>query len=109
MIGEVRGFSSAEIPEGWLPCHGQRLPIRGHQALFSLVGVAYGGDGINDFGVPDLRGRAIAGVGQAGERTYFVGDSSAHLPDSGQTRDVVPFNTITWGIAGDTFVYPTRT
>ena len=58
--------------------------------------------------MPELRGRAIAGVGEAGERAYHLGDESAREPGPNPTRDVLPFNTITWGIAGETFVYPSR-
>jgi microcystin-dependent protein len=109
MIGELRAFSSAEVPEGWLPCHGQLLSIRDHQAMFALLGTAYGGNGRDTFGVPDLRGRAIAGTGDVGARTYFIGDSSAHPPASDHGSPLtLPFNTITWGIAGDGFTFPPR-
>ena len=107
-IGEVRAFSSADVPEGWLPCHGQRLQIRDNPRLFSLLGPAFGGDAVHNFELPDLRGRAIAGIGEAGDHRYRVGDTSAHAPAPNQMNDVLPFNTITWGIAGETFVYPNR-
>jgi microcystin-dependent protein len=56
-IGEIRMMSYAVIPKGWAPCNGQRLPINQNQALFSLLGTTFGGDGQKDFALPDLRGR----------------------------------------------------
>lgn len=56
-IGEIRLFSFNGIPRGWTPCEGQLLPIQQNQALFSLLGTTYGGNGVNTFGLPDLRGR----------------------------------------------------
>ena len=63
-LGEIRlmGFSFA--PNGWMYCQGQLLPVLQNQALFSLLGATYGGDGRTTFALPDLRGRAIVGVGQ---------------------------------------------
>jgi microcystin-dependent protein len=56
-IGEVRMFAGTYAPMGWVLCNGQLLPIQQNQALFALLGVNYGGDGVTTFGVPDLRGR----------------------------------------------------
>lgn len=56
-IGEIRMFSGDYAPEGWAKCDGQRLPITGNEALFSLLGITYGGDGVTNFALPDLRGR----------------------------------------------------
>ncbi len=53
------GFNFA--PRGWAFCNAQLLPISQNTALFSLLGTFYGGDGVNTFGLPDLRGRAIVG------------------------------------------------
>lgn len=56
-IGEIRMFSGQYAPVGWAFCHGQLLPITGNEALYSLIGILYGGDGQTNFAVPDLRGR----------------------------------------------------
>lgn len=61
-LGEVRLFSFPRIPIGWALCDGSQLPISQNQNLFSLLGTAYGGDGVNKFALPDLRGRAPVGV-----------------------------------------------
>jgi microcystin-dependent protein len=57
-LGEIRAFSFGIVPRGWLSCSGQILPISHNAALFSLLGIQYGGDGVNTFALPDLRGRA---------------------------------------------------
>lgn len=46
----------------WLPCNGQILDIKGHEALYSLIGHVYGGDGIHNFAIPDLRPKDERGV-----------------------------------------------
>lgn len=63
MLAEVRLFAGNFAPRGWAKCEGQILPINNNQALFSLLGTAYGGDGRTTFGLPDLRGRAAIGTG----------------------------------------------
>jgi microcystin-dependent protein len=55
------GFTYA--PVGWADCDGQLLPIAQHTALYSLLGTTYGGDGVNTFALPDLRGRVPIHVG----------------------------------------------
>lgn len=57
MIGEVRLFAGNFAPRGWAFCEGQLLPIASNQALFSILGTTYGGDGRTTFSLPDLRGR----------------------------------------------------
>lgn len=63
-LGEIRQFSFPYAPVGWVPCDGRVLPVNQNQALFSLLGDRFGGDGVTTFGVPDLRGRAIVGATQ---------------------------------------------
>lgn len=73
-LGEIRLMGFGITPKGWLPCAGQLLSLVQNQALFSLLGTTYGGDGRTTFGLPDLRGRAIVGTGQApGLQTYLQG------------------------------------
>ena len=61
MAGKTPGGT---CPKGWLPADGRLLHIQSYTALYSLLGVSYGGDGQNTFGLPDLRGRTAVGVGQ---------------------------------------------
>ena len=56
-LGEIRVLSFAFAPRHWALCNGQLLPINQNQALFSLLGTTYGGDGRVNFALPDLRGR----------------------------------------------------
>lgn len=56
-LSEIRLFSFEFAPKGWALCNGQLLPINQNQALFSLLGTTYGGDGRINFALPDLRGR----------------------------------------------------
>ncbi|OXB08677.1 phage tail protein [Flavobacterium plurextorum] len=57
-------FAGTFAPRGWLFCNGQLLPIPQYSTLFSIIGTTYGGDGINNFALPDLRGRVPVGQGQ---------------------------------------------
>ncbi len=56
-LSEIRIMSFNFPPKGWALCNGQLLPINQNQALFSLLGTTYGGDGQTNFALPDLRGR----------------------------------------------------
>jgi microcystin-dependent protein len=56
-VGEIRLFAFQRIPDSWVACNGQSLPISSYDVLFSLIGTTYGGDGVSTFNVPDLRGR----------------------------------------------------
>jgi microcystin-dependent protein len=70
-LSEVRIMSFEFAPKGWALCNGQLLPINQNQALFSLLGTTFGGDGRVNFALPDLRGRAPIHVGSGhtlGER-----------------------------------------
>ncbi len=53
------------VPRGCVPCDGRLLSISQNQALYTLLGITFGGDGVTNFAVPDLRGRAALGAGQS--------------------------------------------
>jgi len=63
-LAEIRIMSFGFAPQGWAMCNGQFLPINQNQALFSLLGTTYGGDGRVTFALPDLRGRTPIHFGQ---------------------------------------------
>jgi len=89
-IGEIRvfAFNKQNMPDGWVPCEGQSLNPRDNPALFSLIGIRYGGDGINTFNLPDLRGQAMVHLGLADSgTTYLIGKPAA--PDPTGTENVV--------------------
>ncbi len=74
-LGEIRMFAGNFAPTGWAFCQGQLLPIAQNQALFSLLGTTYGGDGRTSFALPDLRGRVPVGFGQGpGLSNRVIGD-----------------------------------
>lgn len=56
-VGEIRMFTGNYAPVGWAMCNGQLLSISQNEALYTLIGTTYGGDGQNTFALPDLRGR----------------------------------------------------
>lgn len=62
-IGEIKMFAGTFAPRGYAFCNGQLISISQNTALFSLLGTTYGGDGVNTFGLPDLRGRVPLGQG----------------------------------------------
>ncbi len=61
-LGAVELFAGNFAPRGWAVCAGQLLPISQNQALFSILGTTYGGDGVTTFALPDLRGRVPIGA-----------------------------------------------
>lgn len=75
-IGEIKLFAGNFAPRGWAFCDGQLLPINQWQALFSILGTMYGGDGRTTFALPDLRGRVPLHPGTGpGLSTYSVGEN----------------------------------
>ena len=74
-LSEIRIMSFGFAPKGWAMCNGQLLPINQNQALFSLLGTTYGGDGRVSFGLPNLQARVPIHVGEGhtlGERAGEV-------------------------------------
>jgi len=71
-IGEISLFGFQFPPRFWAVCSGQLLPIAQNQALFSLLGTSYGGNGLQSFALPDLRGRTPIHRGQGPGLSNFV-------------------------------------
>jgi len=65
-------FAGNFAPNGWMLCDGRLVPISENETLFVLLGTTYGGDGVNTFGIPDLRGSAPVSIGTAPGRTTFT-------------------------------------
>ncbi len=63
-VGEIRPFAGNYAPVDWQLCDGSLLSVSDNQALYSLLSTAFGGDGVTNFAVPDLRGRLPIGFGQ---------------------------------------------
>src|SRR5215208_3426463 len=84
-LSEIRIMSFIFAPKGWALCNGQLMPINQNQALFSLLGTTYGGDGRVNFALPDLRGRSAIHTGSGhtlGEKAgqEFHTNSISELP-----------------------------
>ncbi len=117
-LGELRIFSFGFPPRGWATCGGQLLPINQNQALFSLLGTTFGGDGRVNFSLPDNRGRTPIHVGnghtlgeRAGEQAHTL--NIAEIPTHTHTLRAssvgsstnVPSNTTPWGNTAPSNVY----
>lgn len=75
-LGEIRPFAFDFAPRNWALCNGQILAIAQNQALFSLLGTTYGGNGVTTFALPDLRGRVAISSGQGpGLSSYSLGQA----------------------------------
>lgn len=81
-IGEIRMFGFGWVPLGFAFCDGTLLPVAQNQALFSLIGFAYGGNGSSTFALPDLRGRAPL---DAGKRTVDGHEFDVGVPGGAET------------------------
>jgi microcystin-dependent protein len=74
-LGEVRLFAGNFAPKGWALCNGQLLPIQQYSALFAILGTNYGGNGTQNFGLPDLRSRVPLHWGHGpGLPAYVIGE-----------------------------------
>jgi microcystin-dependent protein len=82
-LSEIRIMSFNFAPKGWAMCNGQLLPINQNQALFSLLGTTFGGDGRVNFALPDQRGRTPIHVG-AGHTLGERGGEDAHTLSQGE-------------------------
>lgn len=79
-VGQIQMFAFNFPPQGWAKCDGQLLPINQNEALFSVLGTTYGGDGKTTFGLPDLRGRTSYHAGNG------AGLTAAALGQKGGTN-----------------------
>ena len=100
-VGEIRMFAGNFNPRGWAFCDGQLLAVSQNDALFSLLGTIYGGDGRTTFGLPDMRGRlamhAGSGPGLSPRRlgakfgseneTLTVNQLASHTHDANASRN----------------------
>jgi microcystin-dependent protein len=78
-LAEIRIMSFNFPPKGWATCDGQLLPINQNQALFSLLGTTYGGDGRVNFGLPNLQGRVPIHMGSGHTQGERAGEAAHTL------------------------------
>jgi microcystin-dependent protein len=81
-LGEVKMISFNFAPKGWALCNGQLLPINQNQALFSLLGTTYGGDGRVNFALPNLQGRTPVHLGNGLVQGEMAGEVNHTLNTS---------------------------
>src|SRR5438105_5260998 len=112
-LSEIRIMSFVFAPKGWALCNGQLLPINQNQALFSLLGTTYGGDGRVNFALPDLQGRTPIHMGSGhtlGERggeqahTLSISEIPTHThvanASSVNATAIIPSNTLAIATGG---------
>src|SRR5215813_9181401 len=92
-LSEIRIFSFGFAPKGWALCNGQLLPINQNQALFSLLGTTYGGDGRVNFGLPNLQGRTPIHMGSG----HTLGERGG---EQGHTLSISEIPTHTHSLVG---------
>lgn len=75
-IGEIRMFGGSFAPAGWAFCDGQQMPISENDALFTLIGTTYGGDGQETFNLPNLQSRVPIHAGSGGGGSYQLAEAA---------------------------------
>lgn len=112
-IGEIGVFGTNFCPRGWVDADGQLLKISENEALFSLLGTIYGGDGRTTFALPDLRGRTAvhhgAGPGLNSRKQGDTGEPAEieYAPGNGSVPAGSPFIVLRYCIAYQG-IYPSR-
>lgn len=92
-IGEIKMFAGNFAPRGWALCDGQLLAIAQNQALFSILGTTYGGDGRTTFALPDLRGRVAVHPGNGpGLSPYRLGQKGGSETTTLTVNNLPPHN-----------------
>lgn len=111
MLGTIVLFAGNFAPKGWAFCNGQLLPILSNPALYSILGVKYGGDGISTFALPDFQGRVPIGTGNnahpLGQKSgtesvtiqpinmpEFVNSGTTDIPTSGSVVQAATIGTV---------------
>lgn len=113
-LSEIRIMSFGFPPKGWALCDGQLLPINQNQALFSLLGTTYGGDGRVNFGLPNLQGRTAIHMGSGhtlGERggeqahTLSISELPTHVHSASGTNTTGDAPTVATNLLAGAQIY----
>jgi microcystin-dependent protein len=99
-MSEIRMFAGNFAPKSWAYCQAQQLAISTNQALFSLLGTVYGGNGVQTFGLPDLRGRVAVGTGNGGGLTPRILGNLGGINNTTLITNNMPAHTHTATFAG---------
>jgi len=95
-IGEIRMFAGNFAPNGWMFCEGQTLPISENDALFTLIGTTYGGDGQETFNLPNLASRVPIHMGTGPDGTTYTLGEMAGTEQETLTTQQIPSHTHPW-------------
>lgn len=98
-LAEIRPFAGSQAPKGWHFCDGTLLPISANQALFSLIGTNFGGNGTTNFALPDLRSRVAVGVGQSLMGSNYVMGEQAGNESVTLTPNTMPAHSHTFMVS----------
>jgi microcystin-dependent protein len=109
-LSEIRMMSFIFAPQGWALCNGQLLPINQNQALFSLLGTTYGGDGRVNFGLPNLQGRTpmhpgnghtLGEVGGEQNHTLLISEIPVHIHTASASNTTASTNLPAGNLLGN--------
>lgn len=89
-IGEIKLVPYLFAPVNWHFCDGSLLPISNYSALYALLGTTYGGDGVNTFGLPDLRGNVAISFGQSTAGSNYVMGETGGVPEASVSTAQLP-------------------
>lgn len=106
-LGEVRMFAGRYAPQYWHLCDGTLLSVNEYQALFSLLGTTWGGDGVTNFALPDLRGRLPVGQGQGTNLTNRVMAQKGGASQVTLAEANLPAHTHTFSVSNQPATTPT--
>ena len=116
-VGQIMLFAFPRVPDGWAICDGSIVPIASNDVLFAVIGTTYGGDGVNTFALPDLRGRVPLHQGQGNGLTQrVIGEKSGtenvtlinnNLPQHSHPLQASPSTAGSTAIPGPTVQFAT--
>jgi microcystin-dependent protein len=100
-IGEIRMFAGNFPPVGWMFCDGQLIPISENEALFNLIGTTYGGDGQENFALPNLQSRVPIHMGSNAGVTYQLAEMAGVEQVTLTTQQIPVHNHALLGSTGN--------
>ncbi|MGV3629826.1 MAG: phage tail protein [Bacteroidota bacterium] len=98
-LGMIKIFGGSYAPQNWALCNGQLLPIRQYTALFSILGVQYGGDGVTTFALPNLQAQAPLGFGQGPGLSYYALGQTGGTPGVALTQLEIPAHNHSFNVS----------
>ena len=98
-IGQIKLFAFDFTPKGWALCNGAILPINQNQALYALIGKTYGGDGVTNFALPDLRGRTPVTTGTDAQGNEYQLGKPGGVETVALTAATMPVHTHTFNVS----------